>query len=230
MYAIQTRRLTKTYGVGETEVPVLKGVNLDIKQGEFVSIMGPSGSGKSTLLNMVGLLDTPTGGAIRLVGGDVHKLNKNQRAAIRQDTLGFVFQAFHLLPRASALQNVMLPMALAGIKRADRRSKAQEVLEAVGLGDRMKHQPSELSGGQKQRVAIARALALDPPILLADEPTGNLDSTTSKEIMQLFQRLHGEGKTVVQVTHEPTMARYGERIIRFEDGIIARNERVGRRP
>ncbi|MGB1698097.1 MAG: ABC transporter ATP-binding protein [Thermoplasmatota archaeon] len=230
MYAIQTRRLTKTYGAGETEVPVLKGVNLDIKQGEFVSIMGPSGSGKSTLLNMIGLLDTPTGGGIRLLEGDVHKLHKNQRAAVRQESLGFVFQAFHLMPRATALQNVMLPMALAGMRRADRRSKAEQVLEAVGLGDRMKHQPSELSGGQKQRVAIARALALDPPILLADEPTGNLDSTTSRDIMKLFQSLHAEGKTVVQVTHEPTMARYGQRIIRFQDGIIARNERVGGQP
>lgn len=202
---------------------------MDIRRGEFVSIMGPSGSGKSTLLNMIGLLDTPTGGAIRLMQQDVNNLNKNARAAIRQQTLGFVFQAFHLLPRATAVQNVMLPMALAGVKRSERKTRAEKVLEAVGLGDRMTYQPSELSGGQKQRVALARSLALDPPILLADEPTGNLDSTTSKEIMQLFQRLHKAGKTVVQVTHEQTMANYSQRIIRFEDGIIARSETVENR-
>lgn len=229
MYAIQSRGLTKTYGYGENATPVLKGVMMDIRRGEFVSIMGPSGSGKSTLLNMIGLLDTPTGGGIRLMQRDVHNLNKNERAAIRQQTLGFVFQAFHLLPRATALQNVMLPMALAGVKRSERKTRAERVLEAVGLGDRMTYQPSELSGGQKQRVAIARSLALDPPILLADEPTGNLDSSTSKEIMQLFQRLHKQGKTVVQVTHEPTMAQYGQRIIRFQDGIIARSETVENR-
>lgn len=226
MYAIQTRQLRKSYGTGATAVEVLKGINLDIRQGEFVSIMGPSGSGKSTLLNMVGLLDTPSGGAMRIMERRAQKLSKNQRAEVRQQTIGFVFQAFHLLPRATALQNVMLPMALAGVKRSARRKKAEATLRAVGLGDRMKNKPSELSGGQKQRVAIARAIALDPPILLADEPTGNLDSKTSEEIMRLFQSLHRNGKTVIQVTHEPTMARFGQRIIRFQDGVIAANEQV----
>lgn len=230
MHAIQTRKLAKTYGEGETAVHALRGVNLDIQRGEFVSIMGPSGSGKSTLLNMIGLLDAPTRGGIRLMDQNVHSLNANQRALARRKTLGFVFQAFHLLPRASAIHNVMLPMAFAGIPVPKRRPRAQKILEAVGLGDRAGHKPSELSGGQKQRVAIARSLALNPPILLADEPTGNLDTQTSREVMELFQRLNANGRTVIQVTHEPTMAQYSDRTILFEDGRILRDEAVTHRP
>lgn len=228
MHALQTRRLEKTYGEGPTEVKALRGVNLDINAGEFVSIMGPSGSGKSTLLNMIGLLDAPTRGGIRVMGKTTHRLNANQRAIVRRDTLGFVFQAFHLLPRASAVQNVMLPMAFAGVPLSKRRPRAEKILAAVGLGDRASHKPSELSGGQKQRVAIARALALNPPIILADEPTGNLDSTTSIEVMELFQRLHQSGRTVVQVTHESSMAQYSDRIIRFGDGVIREDAPVAR--
>jgi putative ABC transport system ATP-binding protein len=219
-HAVQTRQLRKAYRAGDQELEVLRGVDLDIKRGEFVSIMGPSGSGKSTLLNLVGLLDTPTGGAIRLMGTETHHMAPNQRAKMRRQTLGFVFQSFNLMPRLTALQNVMLPMAIAGIPARVRRQKARELLEAVGLSDRMDHQPSELSGGQKQRVAIARALALDPPILLADEPTGNLDTATSAEVMQLFAHLHAKGRTIIQVTHDEEMAGFGTRTIRFRDGRI----------
>ncbi|MHB1261480.1 MAG: ABC transporter ATP-binding protein [Thermoplasmatota archaeon] len=219
-HAVQTRRLRKAYRAGDQELEVLRGVDLDIRRGEFVSIMGPSGSGKSTLLNLVGLLDTPTGGAIRLMGTETHQMTPNQRAKMRRQTLGFVFQSFNLMPRLTALQNVMLPMAIAGIPRKVRRQKARELLTSVGLADRLDHFPSELSGGQKQRVAIARALALDPPIILADEPSGNLDSTTSAEVMQLFTHLHAKGRTIIQVTHDEDMAAFGTRTIRFRDGRI----------
>ncbi|HUR25516.1 MAG TPA: ABC transporter ATP-binding protein [Candidatus Thermoplasmatota archaeon] len=219
-HAVQTRQLRKAYRAGDQELEVLRGVDLDIRRGEFVSIMGPSGSGKSTLLNLVGLLDTPTGGAIRLMGTETHAMTPDQRARMRRQTLGFVFQSFNLMPRLTALQNVMLPMAIAGVPLQVRREKARGLLESVGLGDRIHHVPSELSGGQKQRVAIARALALDPPILLADEPTGNLDSATSAEVMQLFVRLHADGRTIIQVTHDDEMASFGTRTIRFRDGRI----------
>lgn len=226
-FAIQTRGLRKRYGRGEASVLALQRIDLDIRRGEFVSIMGSSGSGKSTLLHLIGLLDAPTAGRIRINGRDASRMNDLQRTMARRKNLGFVFQAFHLLPRASTIHNVMLPMALAGVPRAQRRPRAMRALDAVGLRDRAKHKPTELSGGQKQRVAIARALALDPPIILADEPTGNLDTTTSHEIMELFRSLHQRGKTIVQVTHEPTMARIGQRIVTISDGRMARDQRRG---
>ncbi|MEK6975415.1 MAG: ABC transporter ATP-binding protein [Candidatus Thermoplasmatota archaeon] len=219
-FAVQTRKLGKRYLSGDEQLDVLRDVDLDIRRGEFVSIMGPSGSGKSTLLNLVGLLDVPTAGAIRLMGTETHRMNANQRAMMRRRTLGFIFQSFNLMPRLSALHNVMLPMSIAGVPSRQRNARARQLLDSVGLGDRLKHRPAQLSGGQKQRVAIARALALDPPILLADEPTGNLDSKTSTEILQLFQRLHRAGKTIVQVTHSDEIAAYGGRTIRFRDGRV----------
>lgn len=222
MYAIQARRLTKTYGKPGNQVHALRGVNVDIPEGQFVSIMGPSGSGKSTLMHLLGLLDAPTSGGIRVMGQVASQLSDKQRTIARREHMGFVFQAFHLIPRATALQNVMLPMALSGTPYGRRKDLGAAALRAVGLGDRMSNRPSELSGGQKQRVAIARALALQPPILLADEPTGNLDSHTTQEIMELFRRLHDQGKTIVQVTHDRDMARYGERVIVVKDGQILR--------
>lgn len=223
-FAVQTRELTKAFSAGDQQLQVLKGVDLDVLPGEFVSIMGPSGSGKSTLLNLIGLLDVPGGGAIRLMGTETHQMNGNQRATMRRQTLGFVFQSFNLMPRLSALHNVMLPLAIAGVPRKERVQRAKKLLGDVGLGDRLDHRPSQLSGGQKQRVAIARALALDPPILLADEPTGNLDSKTSLEVMQLFLRLNAAGKTILQVTHDEEMAQFGSRTIRFRDGRIVSQE------
>jgi putative ABC transport system ATP-binding protein len=219
-FAVQTRQLRKAYRAGDQELEVLRGVDLDIRRGEFVSVMGPSGSGKSTLLNLVGLLDVPTGGAIRVLGTETHTMTPNQRARMRRASIGFVFQSFNLMARLDALHNVMLPMAIAGVPRKVRRQKAAELLDSVGLADRQHHLPSELSGGQKQRVALARALALDPPILLADEPTGNLDSKTSAEVMRLFLRLHSQGRTIIQVTHDEEMAGFGTRTIRFRDGRI----------
>jgi putative ABC transport system ATP-binding protein len=224
-YAVQTRQLTKAFRSGDEDLQVLKGVDLDVPRGEFVSIMGPSGSGKSTLLNLVGLLDVPSSGAIRLMGTETHRMGPGERAKMRRQALGFVFQSFNLMPRLNALHNVMLPMAIAGIPRRTRQETAKRLLGSVGLGDRLTHRPSQLSGGQKQRVAIARALALDPPILLADEPTGNLDSKTSLEVMELFVRLNESGKTILQVTHDEDMAAYGGRIIRFRDGRIVAQER-----
>ncbi len=228
-YALQARSLRKTYGSGPNAVHALRGVDLDIRQGEFVSIMGPSGSGKSTLLQMLGLLDGPTGGRIRIQNQEVTHADARQRALTRRSTIGFVFQSFHLLARATALQNVMLPMAISGVPRNQRRSRALRTLDAVGLLDRADHRSTEMSGGQKQRVAIARALALNPPILLADEATGNLDSVTSKEIMGLFQRLNQSGRTIVQVTHDRKMAEYADRIFHVEDGLIRETETVRRR-
>jgi putative ABC transport system ATP-binding protein len=224
-FAVQARQLRKAFRSGDEQIEVLRGVELDVPVGEFVSIMGPSGSGKSTLLNLVGLLDVPTGGAIRLMGTETHRMSANQRAMMRRANLGFVFQSFNLMPRLNALHNVMLPMAIAGVPRRRRKEQARDLLESVGLGDRLQHRPSQLSGGQKQRVAIARALALDPPILLADEPTGNLDSTTSAEVMRLFQRLNEAGKTILQVTHDEEMADYSTRVLRFRDGRIVSQER-----
>jgi putative ABC transport system ATP-binding protein len=223
-FAVQTRALRKAYRAGDQELQVLRGIDLDIRRGEFVSIMGPSGSGKSTLLNLVGLLDVPTAGAIRLLGTETQHMSSNERARMRRQSLGFVFQSFNLLPRLDALHNVLLPMAIAGVPRRTRTEKARALLESVGLGDRATHLPSELSGGQKQRVALARALALDPPILLADEPTGNLDSGTSAEVMQLFAHLHAQGRTVIQVTHDEDMAKFGTRTVRILDGLVERQE------
>ncbi len=221
IHALQTRALRKVYGEGDARVEALAGVDLDIRRGEFVSIMGPSGSGKSTLLHLIGLLDAPTSGGVRVNGRDASQLTAKERTLARRESLGFVFQAFHLIPRASAIRNVILPLALAGVPRSERRPRAEAVLRSVGLGDRMNNTPSQLSGGQKQRVAIARALALDPPIILADEPTGNLDTKTGNEIMQLFADLNRRGKTIIQVTHEPAMIRYSQRTIEIRDGLVA---------
>lgn len=225
MYAVQARGLRKTYRTGRHDVPVLHGIDVDIQRGEFVSIMGPSGSGKSTLMNLIGLLDTPTAGQIRIMDRSAERLGRNSRARARRYAIGFVFQAFHLLPRTSALHNVMLPMALAGVPRRERKPRAMKLLQAVDLVDRAGHKPNELSGGQKQRVAIARALAMNPPILLADEPTGNLDSKSSDQVMGLFRDLHAQGRTVIQVTHDMHMARFGDRIIHLKDGVVDREER-----
>jgi putative ABC transport system ATP-binding protein len=225
--AVQARSLTKVYPQGREQLTVLNGIDLTVPRGEFLSIMGPSGSGKSTLLNLVGLLDAPTRGSLRLMGRDVSRLSAGQAALARRDNLGFVFQSFNLMPRMTALQNVMLPLAIAGLPRKQRVPRGQRLLASVGLSDRARHRPAELSGGQKQRVAIARALALDPPILLADEPTGNLDSRTGQEILQLFARLNKAGKTIIQVTHDAQVASFSSRIVHFRDGVIERVERTG---
>ncbi|MEX2583702.1 MAG: ABC transporter ATP-binding protein [Gemmatimonadota bacterium] len=217
---IETRNLQKHYVLGAETVRALRGVDLVIERNEYVAIMGPSGSGKSTLMNLIGCLDTPSSGEFILNGQAVAGLSDDELARIRNREIGFVFQTFNLLPRSTALQNVELPLVYAGVGRADRRTRAAAALESVELADRMDHKPNELSGGQRQRVAIARALVTNPSILLADEPTGNLDSKTSEEIMALFQTLHAAGQTVIMVTHEPDIAAHTKRIVLLRDGVI----------
>ena len=225
---IEIRDLVKIYILGEVEVRALDGVDLKIDPGEFVAIMGPSGSGKSTLMNIIGCLDRPTSGTYMLDGGDVSQLSRDQRAIIRNAKIGFVFQSFNLLARTSAIENVELPMLYADVTltRAQRHSAAREALRRVGLAEREANHPSQLSGGQQQRVAIARALVTNPAILLADEPTGNLDSRTSVEIMGIFQALNDEGKTIVLITHEADIAQHAKRVVHVKDGKIQQDEKV----
>jgi putative ABC transport system ATP-binding protein len=217
---IDIRDITKVYEMGEEKVHALSGVSLGVERGEYVAIMGPSGSGKSTLMNLVGCLDTPSAGSYILNGKEVARMTDDELAAIRNQEIGFVFQTFNLLPRTSAVQQVELPLVYGGLSRKERRERAVRALKAVGLGDRMNHTPNEMSGGQRQRVAIARALINDPSILLADEPTGNLDSQTGAEIMALFDELNSKGNTIVLVTHEEDIAAHARRIVRLKDGKI----------
>jgi putative ABC transport system ATP-binding protein len=218
---IQIRDLTRVYDMGAETVHALRGVTLAIRRNEYVAIMGPSGSGKSTLMNLIGCLDTPTSGEYWLNGQEVSRMRDDALARVRNREIGFVFQTFNLLPRASALQNVELPLVYGGVSARERRRRATEALDRVGLGDRMDHRPNELSGGQRQRVAIARALVNRPAILLADEPTGNLDSATSEEIMRVFEALHQQGQTVIMVTHEADIAAHAARIVVLRDGKVA---------
>ncbi|MDD2382020.1 MAG: ABC transporter ATP-binding protein [Mariniphaga sp.] len=217
---IHLENITKNYKIGTQVVRALRSVSIEIFRGEYVAIMGASGSGKSTLMNIIGCLDTPSGGTYILNDKDVSRLSDNDLAAIRNAEIGFVFQVFNLLPRSSALENVMLPMVYSGISKHERKEKATEKLQDVGLADRMLHRPNELSGGQRQRVAIARALVNNPSILLADEPTGNLDSVISEDIMKLFAKIHREGNTLVMVTHEEDIAKHAHRIIKLKDGEV----------
>jgi len=217
---LQLRGITRDFKMGAQTVHVLKGIDLDIFQNQYVALMGPSGSGKSTLMNLLGCLDTPTEGSYELNGYDVSALDDNALAEIRNNEIGFVFQTFNLLPRSTALENVALPLVYAGWGKEERIARASEVLEQVGLGDRMDHKPNQLSGGQRQRVAVARALVNKPALILADEPTGNLDSKTSVEIMKLFDEIQAAGNTVILVTHEEDIAQYAKRVIRLVDGNI----------
>ena len=223
MSLIETRDLWKTYVMGEEEIHALRGVSIQIDRGEYVAIMGPSGSGKSTLMNLVGCLDTPTKGSYLLNDKEVAAMNDDELARIRNEEIGFVFQTFNLLPRATALHNVELPLVYAGMPSKERQTRAREALAKVELTDRASHRPNELSGGQRQRVAIARALVNNPSILLADEPTGNLDSKTGNEIMGVFERLHGSGNTIVLVTHEADIAAYAHRVIHIRDGQVEKD-------
>ena len=218
---VRAEDLVKVYRMGRVHVRALDGVTLAIAEGEFLAIMGPSGSGKSTLMHLIGCLDRPTSGRLWVDGQDVTRLRDRQLAHLRGRTIGFVFQSFNLIPRITALENVLLPMSLVGkIPKPERRKRAQALLERVGLGHRLTHLPTELSGGEQQRVAIARALANDPKLLLADEPTGNLDTQTGREILKLFRELHREGRTIVVVTHDPEVAGYAERVVHLRDGRI----------
>jgi len=219
-HLIEMTELTRVYDLGPQQIFALNGVNLTISQGEYVAVMGPSGSGKSTLMNIIGCLDTPSTGSYLLDGVPVETLNDDELAAIRNKKIGFVFQTFNLLARTSALHNVELPLVYAKISRTERRQLAEEALAAVGLADRMTHQPNELSGGQRQRVAIARALVNRPSLLLADEPTGNLDSQTGREILDLFHELHSRGNSIIMVTHEDDVAREAKRVIHIRDGKV----------
>ncbi|ATO49977.1 ABC transporter ATP-binding protein [Brevibacillus laterosporus] len=221
--------IRKTFMNGDSELPILKGVNFTVNKGEFVAIMGPSGSGKSTFMNMLGCLDRPSSGSYVLDGVEVTTLNENQQADLRNQKIGFVFQAFNLLPRISAVRNVELPMLYAGISLGERKKRAEEALISVGLKERMDHKPPQMSGGQKQRVAIARSLVNRPAILLADEPTGNLDSRSTTEVMAIFQKLHAQGVTIILVTHELDTAQHAERIVVFKDGVIIKDEKVKER-
>ena len=230
MGLITTQDLWKTYVMGSEEIHALRGVSINIEKGEYVAIMGPSGSGKSTLMNLVGCLDTPSKGSYTLNGKEVAAMNDDELARIRNEEIGFVFQTFNLLPRANALHNVELPLIYAGLDSKSRRARAQHALQQVGLGDRMDHKPNELSGGQRQRVAIARALVNSPSILLADEPTGNLDSATGEEIMKLFEELWTGGQTIVLVTHESDIAAHARRQIHLRDGLVERDETMERTP
>jgi putative ABC transport system ATP-binding protein len=226
---IQVDGLVREYQMGTELVQALRGLSLTIHRNEYVAIMGPSGSGKSTLMNLIGCLDTPTGGSYWLNGQEVSRLSDDALARVRNKEIGFVFQTFNLLPRASALHNVELPLVYAGVSAKDRRARAERALVRVGLEHRMHHRPNELSGGQRQRVAIARALVNEPSLLLADEPTGNLDSTTSDEIMRVFAELHAQGQTIVVVTHEPSIAEHAERVVVLRDGRLdsdTRNDKV----
>ncbi len=226
---IKTKEISRKYVMGSEVVHALKSVSIDIFKGEYVAFMGPSGSGKSTLMNIVGCLDTASSGTYILNGHNVSDISENALAEIRNKEIGFVFQTFNLLPRASALENVALPLVYAGISKSERMERAHQALVSVNLVDRAKHKPNELSGGQRQRVAIARALVNNPSIILADEPTGNLDTKTSYDIMDLFQRLHDEGNTIIMVTHEDDIAHYAHRIIRLRDGLVesdVKNENI----
>jgi putative ABC transport system ATP-binding protein len=221
---IKITNIKRDFQLGSETINVLKGIDLQIKKGEYVALMGPSGSGKSTLMNLLGCLDTPTSGTYILNNNDVSQMHDDDLAEIRNKEIGFVFQTFNLLPRTTALENVALPMVYAGFSKSERKIRATEVLTQVGLADRMDHQPNQLSGGQRQRVAVARALVNNPSIILADEPTGNLDSKTSVEIMNLFGDIHKNGNTVILVTHEEDIAKYAHRIIRLRDGLIESDE------
>ncbi|WP_158962743.1 ABC transporter ATP-binding protein [Myroides fluvii] len=223
---IDIKAIKRDFKMGSETVKVLKGVDLQIERGDYVALMGPSGSGKSTLMNILGCLDTPTSGYYSLNGKDVSQLNDDQLAEIRNKDIGFVFQTFNLMPRTTALDNVALPMIYAGRSKEDRNKRASDVLHMVGLGDRMDHHPNQLSGGQRQRVAVARALVNTPSIILADEPTGNLDTKTSIEIMGLFDEIHHKGNTVILVTHEEDIAAHAHRIIRLRDGVIESDQRI----
>jgi len=222
---IDIKGITRNFQLGQETVKVLKGIDLIIEKGEYVAFMGPSGSGKSTLMNLLGCLDTPTSGSYSLNGADVSTMTDDQLAEIRNKEIGFVFQTFNLLPRTTALDNVALPMIYAGKSKTERNERAAEVLKNVGLADRMDHKPNQLSGGQRQRVAVGRALVNKPSIILADEPTGNLDSKTSVEIMSLFDEIHAAGNTVILVTHEEDIAEHAHRVIRLRDGVIEKDER-----
>jgi putative ABC transport system ATP-binding protein len=220
MKLIEIRNITKVYDMGTEKLYALNGVDLDIETNEYVAIMGPSGSGKSTLMNIIGCLDTPTSGDYILNGKDVHEMDDDELATIRSKEIGFIFQTFNLLPRSDALHNVELPLVYSGITKAERIRRAEEALASVGLSDRMKHKPNELSGGQRQRVSVARALVNNPSIILADEPTGNLDTKTGEEIMILIKELNAKGNTIIMVTHEEDIAKHAHRVIKIRDGKI----------